>query len=47
MHAYPNSASTFLPDSDDSLQSQQAEDRLYQAVTVASILLLLASLWIF
>jgi hypothetical protein len=47
MHAYPNSASTLLPNPDDSPQSRQDEDRLYQAMTIASILLLLASLWIF
>jgi hypothetical protein len=27
--------------------SRQAEDRVYQAVTVAAILMLLCSLWIF
>jgi hypothetical protein len=42
------SASTFLPASSAEFPySRKTEDRIYQAFTVASILLVLASLWIF
>jgi hypothetical protein len=54
MQSIPQTASTSLASiSDDALlddrllHARQKEDRIYQAVTVAAILLVLASLWIF
>ncbi|HMD77961.1 MAG: hypothetical protein ABSG60_08095 [Terracidiphilus sp.] len=48
MHSSPKTASTFMPaTAEGSTQSRRAEDLTYQAVTVAAILLLLGSLWVF
>jgi hypothetical protein len=48
MQSSPESASATMPASAaDSTQSRRADDLVYQAVTVAAILLLLASLWVF
>ena len=48
MLSSPQTASASLPASGGgSSPSQKADDLAYQAVTVAAILLLLASLWVF
>ena len=48
MQSSPKTASTSMPaPAAGSTQSRKAEDLTYQAVTVAAILLLLASLWVF
>jgi hypothetical protein len=48
MQSSPKTASTFVPaPTAGSTQSRKAEDLTYQAVTVAAILLLLGSLWVF
>src|ERR1035438_7212662 len=48
MLSSPQTASASLPaPGGNSSQSQRADDLAYQAVTVAAILLLLASLWVF
>lgn len=48
MQSSPTTASTFTPaTTGGSTQSRRAEDLTYQAVTVAAILLLLGSLWVF
>jgi len=46
MLSSPQTASLPAPGGDSS-PSQRADDLAYQAVTVAAILLLLASLWVF
>jgi hypothetical protein len=51
MHSLPQSASNALPSLPDlqepSSRSRRAEDLAYQSLTVAAILLLLGSLWVF
>jgi hypothetical protein len=48
MLSSPQTASATLPaPAGGSSQSRRADDLTYQAVTVAAILLLLASLWVF
>ena len=48
MHTSPLTASTSLPDSAVTLGvSQHADNLVYQAVTVAAMLLLLISIWVF
>jgi hypothetical protein len=48
MESLRQTVSTALPESDLSLDpSPQPADRVYQVVTVAAILLVLGSLWIF
>jgi hypothetical protein len=48
MQPSPQTASASMPKPDNGLgQPSQAEDRVYQAVTVAAILLVLGSLWVF
>jgi hypothetical protein len=48
MHPSPITASTTLPTSADGiLQSRTAGDLAYQGMTIAAMLLLLVSLWVF
>jgi len=48
MQSSPQNASISLPArADASRQSRKTEDLMYQALTVAAILLLLGSLWVF
>jgi hypothetical protein len=48
MQSSPETSFASVPAPADSRnQSRRAEDLAYQAVTVAAILLLLASLWVF
>jgi len=48
MHPSPQSASTDLPMKDNRAESSgRAADVVYQTVTIAAMLLLLGSLWVF
>ena len=48
MHPSPITASTSLPTSaDEFLQSRSTGDLAYQGMTIAAMLLLLVSLWVF
>ncbi len=48
MQATPQIASASLPaPAEEAVQPRKAEDLAYQAVTIAAILLLLGSLWLF
>jgi len=48
MHPSPTYASTPLPNSDQGRkQSKTTEDRVYQGFSIAAMLLLLISLWLF
>jgi hypothetical protein len=48
MQHAPNTACTSLPNVSSELpQSRESADLVYQAVTIAAILLLLGSLWVF
>jgi len=48
MHSLPQSASNSLPSlQGKSSRSRRAEDLAYQSLTVAAMLLLLGSLWVF
>jgi hypothetical protein len=48
MHPISQAASEPLPaPRKDALRSRPAEDMVYQAMTVAAILLVLGSLWVF
>jgi hypothetical protein len=48
MQPSPQKAVTSMPQPAGALeQPSQTEDRVYQAVTVAAILLVLGSLWVF
>jgi hypothetical protein len=48
MQSSPQAASTSVPTQNDApTGSRTHEDLIYQAVTVAAVLLLLGSLWVF
>jgi hypothetical protein len=47
MQSSPQSASTCQPAAAGETQSRKREDLAYQAVTVAAILLVLCSVWVF
>jgi hypothetical protein len=48
MHSHPQSASNSLPAAQGTSRgSRRAEDLVYQSLTVAAVLLLLGSLWVF
>jgi hypothetical protein len=47
MQPSPHSDQVLLPSSAESPQSLKREDLAYQAMTVAAILLVLTSLWVF
>jgi hypothetical protein len=48
MQPSSQSASTSLPEaSSPFMPTRQAENRMYQAMTIAAILMLLGSLWVF
>jgi hypothetical protein len=47
MQSSPQSASPCQPDAAAETQSRKREDLVYQAVTVAAILLVLCSVWVF
>jgi hypothetical protein len=48
MHTSPTSASANLPKTDDEAsRPHRLEDVVYQSVTVAAIILLLGSIWVF
>jgi len=48
MQTSPQSACTPLPAvAESTIPSRRSEDLIYQAVTVAAILMLLGSLWVF
>ena len=48
MHPSPHSATASLPEAASPYApSRQIDDRMYQAMTIAAILMLLGSLWAF
>ncbi len=47
MHSAPQSVCSTLPASVELPQSRQREDLAYQAMTIAAILLVLMTVWVF